>query len=77
MLNIILILLQLSFSKYIDVGETLRYMPHPQNKNVTLLKQEAVVTVQGAPLASYMEDILTKKISFNAGMVSNRILFIK
>ncbi|XP_034933634.1 protein slowmo [Chelonus insularis] len=58
----------LSFSKFIDVGETLRYIPHPQDKNKTLLKQEAIVTVQGAPLASYMEDILTKKISFNAGM---------
>lgn len=62
--------LQLSFSKFIDVGETLRYVPHPNDKNKTLLKQEAIVTVQGAPLASYMEDLLTKKISFNAGMVS-------
>ncbi|XP_057334166.1 protein slowmo [Microplitis mediator] len=58
----------LSFSNYIDVGETLRYIPHPQDKNKTLLKQEAIVTVQGAPLASYMEDLLTKRISFNAGM---------
>ncbi|KAK0075891.1 hypothetical protein PV325_006193 [Microctonus aethiopoides] len=58
----------LSFSKFIDVGETLRYVPHPNDKNKTLLKQEAIVTVQGAPLASYMEDLLTKKISFNAGM---------
>ena len=33
----------------------------------TLLKQEAVVTVQGVPLSSYMEDLLTNKISLNAG----------
>lgn len=69
-------MLQLSFSNYIDVGETLRYIPHPQDKNKTLLKQEAIVTVQGAPLASYMEDLLTKRISFNAGMVKkNNMIF--
>lgn len=33
----------------------------------TLLKQEAVVTVQGVPLSHYMEDLLANKISLNAG----------
>lgn len=42
-------------------------MPHPTDANQTLLKQEAVVTVRGVPLNTYMEDLLTNKISLNAG----------
>ncbi|XP_011310980.1 protein slowmo [Fopius arisanus] len=58
----------LTFCNYIAVDETLKYVPHPEDKTKTLLKQEAIVTVQGVPLTSYMEELLTKKISFNAGM---------
>lgn len=59
--------INLTFCKYIAVDETLKYMPHPTNPGQTLLKQEAVVTVSGVPLNTYMEDLLTNKISFNAG----------
>ncbi|XP_025836294.1 protein slowmo [Agrilus planipennis] len=57
----------LTFCRFIAVDETLLYTPHPTDPNKTLLKQEAVVTVQGVPLNSYMEDALTNKISVNAG----------
>lgn len=59
--------INLTFCRYIAVDETLKYVPHPTDSSKTLLKQEAVVTVQGVPLTNYMEDILTNKISLNAG----------
>ncbi|XP_067007178.1 protein slowmo [Anabrus simplex] len=57
----------LTFCSYVAVDETLSYSPHPQDPNKTLLKQEAVVTVKGVPLNNYVEDVLTSKISLNAG----------
>ena len=42
-------------------------MPDPNDQQKTLLTQEAVVTVRGVPLTHYMEDLLTSKISLNAG----------
>lgn len=43
------------------------YEPHPTDPNKTLLRQEATVTVEGVPLSHYMEEMLTSKISLNAG----------
>lgn len=57
----------LTFYNYITVDETVTYTPHPQDVNKTLLTQEAVVKVHGVPLTHCMEDLLTSKISFNAG----------
>lgn len=51
------------------MDETVSYQPHPEDKTRTLLKQEAVVTVQGIPLNSYMEDLLTSTIMVNANKV--------
>lgn len=65
--HMILKTINLTFCKYIAVNETLKYMPHPSHPEKTLLKQEAVVTVSGVPLNTYMEDLLTNKISLNAG----------
>ena len=48
------------------------YSEHPEDPTKTLLRQEAIVTVQGVPLTDYMESILTSKISANAGKVSKR-----
>ncbi|KAL1513371.1 hypothetical protein ABEB36_002790 [Hypothenemus hampei] len=64
--QMILKTINLTFCRHIAVNETLKYVPHPADPNKTLLKQEAVVTVQGVPLTNYMEDILTNKISTNA-----------
>lgn len=66
--------LQLTFGNYIAVDEAVRYTPHPNDPNKTLLTQEAVVTVRGVPLTNYMEDLLASKISFNASKVSNVLL---
>ncbi|XP_043467242.1 protein slowmo [Leptopilina heterotoma] len=57
----------LTFGNYIEVDETVKYLPHPHDATKTLLTQEAVVLVQGVPLTHYMEDLLTSRISFNAG----------
>lgn len=59
--------INLTFCRHIAVNETITYTPHPSDASKTLLKQEAVVTVQGVPLTSYMENLLTNKISVNAG----------
>ena len=60
---------QLSFGSLVAVDEKLTYAPHPEDLSKTLLKQEAVVTVQGLPLSSYFENFLTNKISHNASKV--------
>lgn len=65
--HMILRTINLTFCRYIAVHETLKYMPHPAEPEKTLLKQEAVVTVRGVPLNTYMEDLLTNTISSNAG----------
>lgn len=57
---------QLTFCKELSVEEKLTYLPHPTQTDQTLLKQEAVITVHGIPLSSYIEDIITSKISSNA-----------
>lgn len=57
----------LSLCKYIAVDETVRYVPDPADTQKTLLKQEAVVTVQGMPLTDYVESVMTSSISSNAG----------
>ncbi|CAG0883854.1 unnamed protein product [Darwinula stevensoni] len=56
----------LTFMKNLAVDESLVYCPHPEDSGKTLLKQEAVVTVKGVPLTSYLESILTGIISSNA-----------
>lgn len=51
------------------------YSPHPENPSHTLLRQEAVVLVQGVPLSSYMESVLTNSISSNATKVLVAIMY--
>ncbi|XP_072394908.1 protein slowmo-like [Diabrotica undecimpunctata] len=65
--HMVLKTINLTFCRHIAVNETLKYTPHPSDPTKTLLKQEAVVTVKGVPLTNYMEDLLTTKISNNAG----------
>jgi len=56
----------ITFGNFIAVDEQLIYSPHPENPGHTLLRQEAVVLVQGVPLSSYMESMLANTISANA-----------
>lgn len=57
----------LTFCRHISVDEMLYYTPHPTDPSKTLLRQEANVNVHGVPLSHYMEDLLTNRISSNAG----------
>lgn len=59
--------INLTFCRHISVDELLYYAPHPTEPSKTLLKQEATVSVSGVPLSHYMEDLLTSRISSNAG----------
>jgi len=59
--------INLTFCRHISVDEVLYYTPHPTDSSKTLLKQEASVSVQGVPLSHYMEDMITSRISSNAG----------
>lgn len=49
-----------------SIDERLSYTAHPEDPTKTLLTQEAVVTVRGVPLSSYLEGFLTNTISQNA-----------
>jgi len=56
----------ITLCKYIAVDETLVYSRHPHDPEKTILVQEAVITVQGVPLSSYVEDLMASSISVNA-----------
>lgn len=56
----------ITFCKFIAVDETVWYQQCPSNPEKTMLRQEAVVVVEGVPLNSYMENLLTNAISSNA-----------
>lgn len=55
-----------TFGSFLSVDEVLLYQPHPTDSSRTLLQQQATVSVEGVPLSRYMEEALTKNISFNA-----------
>lgn len=57
----------LTFCNEISIEEMLTYSPHPTKTECTLLKQEAIVTIKGVPLSSYLEDFVAGTISSNAG----------
>lgn len=47
--------------------ERMKYSPHPDNPNHTLMTSEMVVTVRNVPLTTYMESIILNTVSNNAG----------
>jgi hypothetical protein len=55
-----------TFGSFLSMDEVLQYRPHPTDPSKTLLRQQATVSIEGIPLNRYMEDVLTKNISFNA-----------
>jgi len=57
----------LTFSSKVSVEERITYKPDPEDPdNKTLMNQQAIVTVQGVPLTSYMEQLMTSSIAGNA-----------
>ncbi|XP_067933826.1 PRELI domain containing protein 3B-like isoform X2 [Watersipora subatra] len=57
----------LILSDYLTVDERLVYSQHPANKDHTLLKQEAYITVRGVPLSGYLEGVIENQVECNAG----------
>lgn len=55
-----------TFGSFLSMDEVLQYRPHPTDPNKTLLMQQATVKIEGVPLSTYMEEVLTSNISFNA-----------
>lgn len=64
--NMTLFTQNLTFCHLMSIDERLSYTAHPEDPTKTLLTQEAVVTVRGIPLSSYLEGFLTTTISQNA-----------
>ncbi|XP_077459077.1 PRELI domain containing protein 3B-like [Stigmatopora argus] len=51
----------------VSVDEKLTYTPHPDDSKKTILTQEAIISVKGVSLSSYLEGLLASSISVNAG----------
>ncbi|KAJ8260295.1 hypothetical protein GJAV_G00179330 [Gymnothorax javanicus] len=51
----------------VSVDEKLTYRPHPKDPEKTVLTQEALITVKGVSLSSYLEGLMESSISTNAG----------
>ncbi|KAM5219770.1 PRELI domain containing protein 3B isoform 1-T1 [Hipposideros larvatus] len=56
----------ISFTNMVSVDERLIYKPHPQDRERTVLTQEAIITVKGVSLSSYLEGLMANTISSNA-----------
>ncbi|XP_051573872.1 PRELI domain containing protein 3A-like [Myxocyprinus asiaticus] len=56
----------ISLTNLISVDERLVYRPHPENPDVTVLTQEAIITVKGVSLSSYLEGLMALTMSANA-----------
>ncbi|XP_061894148.1 PRELI domain containing protein 3B-like [Entelurus aequoreus] len=57
----------ITFTNMVSVDEKLTYKPHPDDADKTILTQEAIISVKGVSLSSYLEGILASSISTNAG----------
>uniref|UniRef100_A0A3Q3WL66 PRELI/MSF1 domain-containing protein n=1 Tax=Mola mola TaxID=94237 RepID=A0A3Q3WL66_MOLML len=57
----------ITFTNMVSVDERLTYKPHPENKDKTILTQEAIISVKGISLSSYLEGVMASTISVNAG----------
>ncbi|XP_062836628.1 PRELI domain containing protein 3A isoform X3 [Anolis carolinensis] len=56
----------ITLTNLVSVDERLVYTPHPENPEKTLLTQEAIITVKGVSLSSYLESLMASTISSNA-----------
>ncbi|KAG7472859.1 hypothetical protein MATL_G00113650 [Megalops atlanticus] len=57
----------ITFTNMVSVDERLIYRPHPQDPEKTVLTQEAIISVKGMSLSSYLEGLMASNISTNAG----------
>lgn len=56
----------ITLTNLISVDERLVYQPHPENPHVTVLTQEAIISVKGVSLSSYLESMMARRMSANA-----------
>lgn len=56
----------LTFNSIINVDEKLVYSIHPEDSEKTILKQEAIITVQNVPLTDYLENTFVNTMTVNA-----------
>ncbi|KAL6489425.1 hypothetical protein MHYP_G00031660, partial [Metynnis hypsauchen] len=56
----------ITLTNLVSVDERLVYRPHPENPDVTILTQEAIITVKGVSLSSYLEGLMAISMSANA-----------
>ncbi|MBN3325178.1 PLD3B protein, partial [Atractosteus spatula] len=56
----------ITLTNMVSVDERLIYRPHPQDPEKTMLTQEALITVKGVSLSSYLEGVMANTISSNA-----------
>ncbi|XP_077465783.1 PRELI domain containing protein 3B-like [Stigmatopora argus] len=57
----------ISFTNLVSVDEKLTYKPHPHHPDKTVLTQEALISVKGVSLSSYLEGLMANTMSVNAG----------
>ncbi|XP_030585454.1 PRELI domain containing protein 3B [Archocentrus centrarchus] len=57
----------ITFTNMVSVDERLTYNPHPEDPEKTILTQEAIISVKGVSLSSYLEGVMASTISTNAG----------
>ncbi|KAJ7998877.1 hypothetical protein DPEC_G00209530 [Dallia pectoralis] len=57
----------ITFTNMVSVDEVLTYRPHPEDPAKTILTQEALISVKGFSLSSYLEGVLANTMSTNAG----------
>ncbi|KAM4740396.1 PRELI domain containing protein 3B [Anableps anableps] len=57
----------ITFTNMVSVDERLTYKPHPEDPEKTILTQEAIISVKGVSLSSYLEGVMANTISSNAG----------
>ncbi|XP_057382508.1 PRELI domain containing protein 3A isoform X28 [Balaenoptera acutorostrata] len=58
--------MMITLTNWVSVSERLVYTPHPEDPGRTVLTQEAVITVKGISLGSYLESLMANTISSNA-----------
>ncbi|XP_068612905.1 PRELI domain containing protein 3A [Brachionichthys hirsutus] len=56
----------ITLTNLISVDERLVYRPHADNPDITVLTQEAIITVKGMSLSSYLEGLMVRRMSANA-----------
>ncbi|KAF4088538.1 hypothetical protein AMELA_G00083960 [Ameiurus melas] len=56
----------ITLTNLVSVDERLVYRPHPENPDITVLTQEAIITVKGVSLSSYLEGLMALSMTANA-----------